>query len=385
MELLLLAAGGLFALLFVLNNLLQILRRRVELRFWGTLLAFLTIVPSLLALVETHADGTPNPLVQSGVTLIAIVLILISVVLLIVEFVRRPRNLVQSRGILGIGAGLLLVIAMLVVPLVSAFFAVPLDSPAAVLDASAEVDEATLNARHNTRVLTNLVQAASTETGLDSGDLLLQLTGDTTLAAEIEAAGGDPETVLSDALATTRAQVEEQIAEGALPRLQGTLLLANLEGDLRARLTSRISSDEIETLAPVILATDTPTPTPTQPATPTPTFTATPTLTVTPSRTPRPTQTVTPTRQRFFTRTPSPTPTLPDPCLATVNFNLNLRTEPDSEAEVLEVIPFDTAVPVFATNEDRTWWFVRYGEQAGWVDGEFITRTAACDSLPVRQ
>ena len=63
MELLLLAAGGLFALLFVLNNLLQILRRRVELRFWGTLLAFLTIVPSLLALVETHADGTPNPLV----------------------------------------------------------------------------------------------------------------------------------------------------------------------------------------------------------------------------------------------------------------------------------------------------------------------------------
>jgi uncharacterized protein YgiM (DUF1202 family) len=67
-----------------------------------------------------------------------------------------------------------------------------------------------------------------------------------------------------------------------------------------------------------------------------------------------------------------------------VDFNLNLRAEPNTSAEVLDVIPFGTAVSVFATNTDRTWWYVQYNSQAGWVDGSYITRTVSCDSLPAR-
>ena len=69
-----------------------------------------------------------------------------------------------------------------------------------------------------------------------------------------------------------------------------------------------------------------------------------------------------------------------------MDFNLNLRTEPDADAsEVVAVIPFDSIITVFGTNDDRTWWFARYEDQVGWVDGEFISRTAACDDLPVRE
>lgn len=62
-----------------------------------------------------------------------------------------------------------------------------------------------------------------------------------------------------------------------------------------------------------------------------------------------------------------------------------MRAEPNRDAEILAVIPFGTAVSVFASNEDRTWWYIRYQDQAGWVDGEYITRTVSCDNLPARR
>lgn len=384
MELILLAAGVFFALLFVLNNFLQTLRGRAELRFWGTVLAFLTTVIAVLALVYNYTAPVSNPIVQTGTIGIAALVIVTGLLIFVFEIRRKPRNLVQSRGLLGIGIGLLLVLSTITVPLMSAFFAVPLDSTGGTAVAAAQVDEAVLTGQQNVRAYTNLIQSASTATGVEAGDLLLELTGDSTLSSAVEARSADADAVLLDALTTTRREVEALIGAGSIPRLQGTLLLANLEADLRDKFNTRITSSQIETLAPIILATSTPTPTPTEPFTPTPTYTPTPTMTVTPSRTPRPTDTPTPERDRFVTRTPSPTPTLPDPCLATVDFNLNVRAEPNSQAEVLTVIPFGTAVPVFAANADRTWWFVRYQDQAGWVDGQFITRTAACDTLPVR-
>lgn len=382
MEFILLIAGAFFALLFMLNNFLQTLRGKAELRFWGTVLAFLTTVIGVLALVYNSTAPISNPMIQTGVIGIAVLVIVTGLLLLIFELRRKPRNLVQSRGILGMGMGLLLVLSTVTVPLMSAFFAVPLEGTAVA--ASGQVDETALNAQQHIRAYTNLIESASVETGADAGDLLLELTGDSTLSTAVAKRSGDADAVLLNALGTTRAEVEALIADGSIPRLQGTLLLANLETDLRDKFNTRIASDQIETLAPIILATNTPTPTPTEPFTPTPTYTPTATMTVTPSRTPRPTDTPTPQRDRFVTRTPSPSPTLPNPCLATVDFNLNVRSAPNAEAEVLTVIPFGTAVPLFASNADQTWWYVNYENQAGWIDGQYITRTAACDNLPVR-
>ena len=124
MELLLLAAGALFALLFVLNNFSQTLRKKVDLRFWGTLLAFLTTTLAILALTQAYTAPVPNSMIQSGVFAIAAVVIVTDIIILILEILRKPRNLGQSRGILGIGVGVLLVLSTVTVPLLSAFFAV---------------------------------------------------------------------------------------------------------------------------------------------------------------------------------------------------------------------------------------------------------------------
>lgn len=105
-----------------------------------------------------------------------------------------------------------------------------------------------------------------------------------------------------------------------------------------------------------------------------------PTLTPLPSATRMPTA----TPWTFVTRTPLPTPTNVRPCLATTDFNLRLRAAPDREAETLVVIPFGTVVEVYGRNEASTWWYADFEEQSGWMDGEFLTRSANCDGLPVR-
>jgi hypothetical protein len=232
----------------------------------------------------------------------------------------------------------------------------------------------------------NLIESSSAVSGIDSGDLIVDLTGDTSLAAILEANGADETAIFASALSAQREEIEAAIADGSIPRLDGTLLLTNLETDLREKFTNRITSSQIETIAPIILATNTPTPTATELFTETPTFTVTPSRTPTATRTEHPTETPSPTRERFSTSTPTLTPTLPNPCLASVDFNLNLRTEPNADtSDVVAVIPFDTVVSVFGTNADRTWWYAQYEGQAGWVDGEFVSTTAACEDLPVRE
>jgi hypothetical protein len=141
---------------------------------------------------------------------------------------------------------------------------------------------------------------------------------------------------------------------------------------------------------PTATATSTPMGTPPPPsdtATITPTYTRTatntPTRTPTNTRTPLPTPSPRPTRRSFPTRTPTETLTPVNPCVAVVASNLNLRTAPNTEAELITTIPFDTSLPVYGRNEDSTWWYVVYENQYGWVLGEYLNVTPACFELPV--
>ncbi|MBE0688489.1 MAG: hypothetical protein IH587_00025 [Anaerolineae bacterium] len=115
-----------------------------------------------------------------------------------------------------------------------------------------------------------------------------------------------------------------------------------------------------------------------------PSLTPSPTGTATLTHTPPATPTVTATRWVYQSPTPLPTATLSSPCLAIVDFNLRLRAEPNPEAETLLVIPFSTTISLYGRSEDGGWWFAEYDDQTGWIDGEFITRSASCDELPVR-
>ncbi len=289
MGLLLVIGGAAFALLFILNALVQTIRRQTRLGFWQTALAFLTALLPLAGLIANALSGMTVPLgrgtgplsgtfarsplfVPHRLTLmIAGVLIVVSLLIMLLEL-RRPERLKGSRGIFGIGVGVLLIASVFAVSVLS-------------------------------------------------------------------------ENVLQPALATPTpiiaAAVVQQNSPTDIPQASGTFP-------------------------------------------PTLTLTPSPTPSLTPTRI-RPTATPTPTRFRFATRTPEPTATLPNPCLALTNYNVNLRTEPNLESEVLAQIPYNTTVTLFGRDADSLWWFSEYDDQAGWLKGEFLNISASCENLPVRR
>jgi hypothetical protein len=71
-------------------------------------------------------------------------------------------------------------------------------------------------------------------------------------------------------------------------------------------------------------------------------------------------------------------------CSAVVSKNLNLRSGPETNYQVLLTIPFSTTINVSARNEASSWWFVRYQTQTGWVSGDYLTLGTGCADLPVR-
>jgi hypothetical protein len=164
----------------------------------------------------------------------------------------------------------------------------------------------------------------------------------------------------------------------SVPRISQRVLMPALATSTPIQVAAASSG----TTTPGASTTGTRTPltvTSTMTATPTANATATPTLRPTHSPTP------TPTRFRFVTRTPEPTPTLPTPCLALTDYNVNLRAEPDMEGEILAVVSYNTTVALFGRSANSTWWFGEHDGQAGWLLGEFLSLSASCAELPVRQ
>jgi hypothetical protein len=123
MVMLMIATGAVFALLFIVNNLLRAGREKVG--FLDTLLGFLALILPLLALVNNNASERPLALVNTAAIGIAVVVILASVVTLLVERRKPELKLNQRRGLLGIGVGVLLIAATFVAPLAPTLLAPP--------------------------------------------------------------------------------------------------------------------------------------------------------------------------------------------------------------------------------------------------------------------
>lgn len=159
-------------------------------------------------------------------------------------------------------------------------------------------------------------------------------------------------------------------------------------------MVTLLSTLLVWTSADALLAVIAPSPTPTAAAqTPEPAFiepaqqptrTSTPSLTPTPSRTQTLTATASATRGLRPSRTPTLTATPVAPCLAQTLYNINLRAGPSRTSAVLTTIPFDTTLPLFARTGDSAWWLTNYEDTEGWLAGEFLNLTTACETLPVR-
>jgi hypothetical protein len=69
-------------------------------------------------------------------------------------------------------------------------------------------------------------------------------------------------------------------------------------------------------------------------------------------------------------------------CALIVNFNLNMRAEPNPDGAWILTIPAYTTVTAAGQNADH-WWQVTYQGESGWVSGEYVTPAADCDALAI--
>ena len=426
MALLLIAVGGLFAVLLFLNNLIKTLSRAEKVGFWDLTLAFMM---ALVALVGLIFAADPQAGDYGAITLaqyLGLGAVGSSVLILILELF-RPQRWKGSRGLLMLFAGGWVLLSTVTVPLVAVYFTLtPEDS------ATTEVAQAAITAEAESTVDPTVIAAATAaEAQARFGDLFVQVIGVVTTELAVEPAiilgqletgiplselvlqyGGDVDRVIDGITVVMQDAARDSLSRGEINMAQAALAISQMRFFVRIAVNSDITQlgrqfgrptpapgDPTEpsfTTLLTALPTETAGIAPVETSTPTTVFTATwtatdtrePTPTRTPSmtRTPRPTETPYPTTQRFATRTPTATATLVTPCLAQVEFNLRLRSSPEqinAPDNTLMTIPFGSVIDLYGRSEDGLWWFTIYEGTEGWVVGEFMTIGAACDRLPV--
>jgi hypothetical protein len=400
--LILLAAGALFGVLFLLNGLLRTLFRRTLLpsdtiRFLDLLLVFLATLVPVAALVANNTLESRDALVEQGATWLALALAGLSLVIVLLE-VFRPQRLRASRGLLGLSGGLLLLISSLTVPFAASYFVLATNpnptSPredAAESTQPVEVTDQLVERSERFNTLFRAVRLVVAEE-IDIGEVTLftQLDQGKPLAEIIEENGGDIENVITRISEIMRIGIREAAAVGEMNPLEAALLLSQMETLVRlavynnlVEFSGRFGGPTPTGTRPSLLSLLTePAATPGRTPEKSPAEASPATHASTPTQTPHPTEPPTATRFRFSTRTPTPSATSVTPCLASVEYNLRLRALPTEESETLLVIPYTSTIELVGHNGDSTWWATTFEGQAGWVNGSFLMLSAACDALP---
>ncbi|MBK8020429.1 MAG: hypothetical protein IPK19_03125 [Chloroflexi bacterium] len=413
----LLAVGVGFAALSGLNDLLKTVFRRNNVGFLDLLLTFLGLLLPVSALIVAHLGETPDPMIAQFVLMTAGVVAAAHLLILLLELF-RPQRLRGSRGLLGIFAGLLMGFSAIYVPFLSVYFSLDTERAPAVSVAAAptrvggseDSSDATAVAEAEQRerfaeLFRTIFGFVADETELDELEIVDRLEAGTPLAKIITDNGGDVDKVVRQIAEVTREAVRESAADGSINPIQAALAVSQMETLIRFLVNSDITrlGERMGGATPVPDATqpslralfltpesDAATPSATEPpiAQPSVQPTATPSSIPDPTatRTPAPTLEPTATRFVFATRTPTATLTPVRPCLASVEYNLRLRAAPDYDSETLVVIPYGTTVELYRqgglTEGGAIWWLAEYEGQQGWLDGEFMLVSTACEALP---
>lgn len=420
--------GAAATFLFILNNLWQTVRRKRDVGFRGMLLAFFAALMPIVALLLDNMSEARFDTLEELLFLLIIPLLIIHIGLTVIDLV-RPKRRRSGRGILGVGIAVLLLIATLGYNLSAQFIELASDEvvlrPTPINEQPRDYDPCQADIL-GTEILNIVLDNIAVDANIDRDDLLNRFVNDgqTTFGQLVRANGGDPTQTVEKMVQDFRQFVAETAAICEQPDGEGQQLdAANLNvitifvrsfllqaiewpfdefmenteqvmgslpgagGDdtddepvLQATANSTQLQETRAALVAAIPSVNVP-----ETATPTATPTITPSYTPTVTRTPVPTFSATPTRERFVTVTPTATATLPNPCLGTALFNVNMRSLPNLEdSEVVITIPFEALITIYAPNEERTWWYGRYEGEDGWISGEYIRLNAACDDLPPR-
>lgn len=429
MSLLLLAASALFAALLLLNNLYKAFARREKVGLLDTLLAYLVTLVAVAALIVNALEATPDATLPTYALVFAGIVLASSLLVILIEAF-RPQRLRGSRGLLSGAGGILIGLASVGVPFVGAYFSLLEPAPAGTIAQAAtaratatdveleitnEVEMTETPSEASERVNTLFVairEILADEIDADEVAVFTQLDAGVPLAQIVEENGGNVEQVISRLTAIMQTALRESVDAGEMNPLQGALFISQMETFVRIAVNSDLNAFEsrfgegdattgtpaatrrslLALLTPSPFAADANTPAaptasvaPTSVSIPTATAEAIASQTPTPrpiEASPIPTSTPLPTRERYATRTALPTATGVTPCIASVNYNLRLRAAPDTDAETLLVIPFGTSIMLYARSADSAWWQTDYEGQTGWVDGQYLSLSAACSSLP---
>lgn len=392
--------GALLTIIFIVNNLLRTALRQKELRWIEGFLALAVALFPVSALLIDNLETSRFDQLEQITLLLIIPLAIIHVGLMIVELFRQQR-LRQSRGILGIGLAVVLLIATVSYNFVSInaqLTAVERNIRPSPVNAVVSPCELAFAEQ-----LVGGVELLLEETGLTTEELVERFFGDLDFSIDdlVDAGAGSTTALTRDLNSYIATAVPDLLAQGCLeqsqasPILSGVALLpallrTNIEeypllvpipGIERATLEPLGNDPQQRVTADALVAFLNQEPTITPTITPTPTATITPSPTFT--RTALPTPSVTPTRERFMTATLPPEPTRSnETCAATTGANLNLRDLPDVEnGQILLTIPVGTRINLFGPNPERTWWLALYNDAEGWVSADFITRDNTCGAL----
>jgi hypothetical protein len=397
-ELLLYLIGAAATLLLILNNIARTALRQKDLKLIEIGLAFFVVLmPSAAMLL----DNLSNPIFDTLETLMLLLIIPMAILSLGMTIVEafRPQRLRQSRGLLGLGIAILLSISTFgynIIALNAQNNALQGNRIPTAVNAITGIDpcEAAFQ-----QLFIDVANQLADETGLSLEELftIIESQPESSMADLIEANGGNPQAFITSLTTDMQDAIRDLLARGCVDSGQATTIIGGLPFFLPRVIFDdfsqfedflvadpNISPTDVQGTRVALLATlnQEPSPLPTLTATPTPSRTPSPTAT----RTERPMPSATATLAPFITSTPTLTATLPNPCLATANFNVNMRDFPSLEdSNVLITIPFESVITIYAPNEDRSWWYGLYEAQVGWISSEYIRLSPVCNDLPPRR
>ncbi|MBZ0299093.1 MAG: SH3 domain-containing protein [Anaerolineae bacterium] len=432
--------GACFALPYLLYGIIQTLRGRAQVDRLGVLLAFLAVMVPMAALTLNAISATTQPVLTLVMLVNALLVLVVSAVILILDYRKQDRDLSRSFGALGVGISTLLLVGLFSTPLILNQFPAQTSAAQVLNTAGSSADGAIVPASFTSQVAnpgaasvsqaqvssggSALTAALERETGLSVEDILTQLNAGTSLHQLVSDYGGDLEAV-SQALT---AALDTAIAAGTLP----AQMVERMGGDAAAIATSALNGQVPPMILSGLLGGEMPAGGPPAGAAGAPpqgsagAGAAAGSAVVTPeipaaagplgvnaaaAQTEEPasesSSSTAETARIEPTKLPTPTPFLFDmeptatpaavaataeegeaaaaveaTCPLVVNFNLNMRTDPNPVGTWIRTIPAYTSVTSSGHNAEN-WWQVTVEDQTGWVSGEYLTADRSCSTLPV--
>lgn len=250
MSLLLLAAGAVFAVLFLLTNLFRTDANRPTAGTFRVVLILLTVGATAAALIANHAVEASDPQIDTLALLLGGGLALINLIALLVNTLHRETK--RGRWLPGVIGGVLIAAISLLIPLAAAYLDIgdittPTATPVARATAEAsgeatpEITVEPTPVNRAVEVYMAVRDVLSAEINADDVTISLALDAGQPLAQIVREYNGDLERVIDGIAEVVRPIIRAAAANGELGQLQAALLLSQMETLVRLAVNSDIN------------------------------------------------------------------------------------------------------------------------------------------------